>query len=161
MKKIFTSEFIAQIFLQFIILGLFMTCVQYKLAPLTAAEILKQQNYISSKKDIYFEAINLVTRELSGYDFHVLPDTTKNYARIKGTTLPTEFEINSCLNKLYLFSNNETIINSFKKNFAKGYNPIEQNIIMVKAIRLDLGGDGNSMLNDYQYVQISRDTTLK
>jgi len=130
-------------------------------APGTAAETLKQQNYISSKKDAYFDAINLVTRELSGYDFHVAFDTIKNFSRIKGTTLPTEFEINSCLNKLYLFSNDEVIINSFKRIFAKGYNPIEQNIIMTKYIRKDLGGYENAMLNNYQYVQMSRDTTLK
>ena len=130
-------------------------------APGTAAETLKQQNYISSKKDAYFDAINLVTRELSGYDFYVAFDTIKNYSRIKGTTLPTEFEINWCLNKLYLFSNDEVIINSFKRIFAKGYNPIEENITMIKAIRQDLGGNNESMLNNYQYVQMSRDTTLK
>ena len=164
MKNILTPELRNALF-QSIFIALLVFFLQNFLlklwAPGTAAEILKQQNYISSKKDTYFDAINLVTRELSGYDFHATVDTTKNYARIKGTTLPTEFEINSCINKLYLFSNNQDIITSFKRIFTKGYNPIDQNIILIKSIRIDLGGTDYSMLDNYEYVQISRDTTLK
>ena len=163
MKNIFTpavkNVLFESVFIALLVFGL-QNYLQKLWAPDIAGATLKKQNYISAKKDVYFEAINIVTKELSGYDFH-MPKEPKNYVRNIGATLPSEFEINSCLNRLYIYSNNEEIISSFKNIFRKGYNPIEQNINLIKNIRQDLGSNNSLLLDNYEYVSISRDTTVK
>jgi len=161
-KNIFTPEFIGKSLIQIVGIGIIVFLIQgyfnNKWQPVTASNVLRKQNSITSKKDVYFEAINIATRELSGYDFHG-PKIPDNYIRNIGTTLPTEFEINSCLTRLYIFSDNPQVINSFKRLFSKGNNPIEENIKLIKYIRLDLVGDNKLDANKYEYIQMSRDTT--
>jgi len=83
MKKIFTPALVGQIIVQFVIqfvlIGLILFWRQSKQAPLTAAETLKKENFLNAKRDTYFEAINILNRELAHTSFIIdgkLTDTT-------------------------------------------------------------------------------------
>ncbi|WP_416438627.1 hypothetical protein [Phnomibacter sp. MR] len=99
-------------FVKIIVFGLFVFLIQAYFTnswgPTTAAETLKKENYINSKREAYFDAINLVNREISGFNFNLNIDTSK-FKRIKGSSLPTEYEVNSSLTKLHLYSDNPEI----------------------------------------------------
>ena len=133
-------------------------------APQTAGETLKRENYISSKRDTYFEAINIVNRIFADFRFDGIKSDS-NYVRLKGTTYPTEYEINSCLSKLYLYTDNPEIIDSFKKicavrNAAAG-EIVKSNIQFLRSIKADLTGEGDSdVIETYEYIMVNRDTTF-
>ena len=157
-KTLFESVFIA------LLVFLSQNFLQKLWAPTTAAETLKKENYISSKRDTYFEAISLVNRAFSDFKFTDIKNGP-NIIRIKGTTYPTEFEVNSCLSKLYLYTDNPDIITSFKnifyfKNGTAG-DVVKSNIQMLKEIKTDLSGESDSKLIDsYEYIMVNRDTTF-
>ena len=168
MKNIFTPEIKKTLFESvFIALLVFLTqnYLQKLWVPDTAAETLKRENYISSKKDTYFETINIVNRIFSDFKFSNIKNDS-NYVRLKGTTYPTEFEVNSCLSKLYLYTDNEQIISSFKKicAFKNGISGdiVKSNIELLKNIKSDLAGKSDSKIIDtYEYIMVNRDTTFK
>lgn len=157
-KVLFESVFIA------LLVFLTQNYLQRLWAPETAARTLKKENYISSKRDSYFEAINIVDRAFSGFKF-TDDSAASNIIRIKGTTYPTEYEVNSCLSKLYLYTNNQDIINSFKNIFlfkdGTAGNFVKYKIQMLKAIKSDLSDERNSkIINTYEYIMVNTDTTF-
>jgi len=157
-KTLFESVFIA------LLVFLSQNFLQKLWAPTTAAETLKKENYISAKKETYFEAINIANRVFSDFKLTDAKQDTK-YVRLRGTTYPTEFEINSCLSKLYLYTDNPTIITSFKKicSFKDGNagDIVKSNIELLRNIKSDLSGKSDSEIIDtYEYIMVNRDTTF-
>ena len=162
MKKIFTPEFFGQLILQFIILGLFMSFIQYKQAPLTAAETLKKENFLNAKRDTYFQSIDILNRVLANTDFTtdgVLADTSN---RKRGGTYPTELEINSCFSKLCIYSDDKNIPLTFYKIFDtndKSLKPILEMSKFINLTRKDMSY-GNSIIdttNDrYKFISVHR-----
>gem|GEM_PF-4993703 len=84
MKKIFTPEFIAQIFFQIILSGIVVFYFQEyiknkdeaeqellksKYAGISAESVAKKQNLINDKRDAYFEALKIVNKALVNSDF--------------------------------------------------------------------------------------------
>lgn len=134
-------------------------------APETAAETLKSENYINSKKETYYEAINLVTRSFAMFKFDSIQVDPK-FKRIRGTTYPSEFEINSCLSKLHLYTDNKEIIDSYKRiiNFTSGGKVdslIHYQEIFLKNIKVELSGNKASTINNYQYIMVNTDTSFR
>lgn len=155
-------------FVKIIVYGLFVYLIQAYFTnswgPTTAAETLKKENYINAKRDTYYQALDIVNREISGFNFNLNIDTVK-YKRMKGATLPTEFEVNSCLAKLHIYSNNDEIINSYKKIFAfKGGlsdSVIHYQITLLKNIKKDLSDVKSAAISNYEYIVVNRDTTFR
>lgn len=104
MKNIFTKEFIYQFIIQVIFSGLiifyFQNYIQNISAPITAAEILKKENFLNSKRDTYFQALELLNRNLSNSEFITNGIVSDSTNRIRGGNYPSELEVNSCFSKL-------------------------------------------------------------
>jgi hypothetical protein len=134
-------------------------------APETAAETLKKENFITSKKETYYEAINLATRSFAMVTFDSVKVDHK-FTRIRGTTYPNEYEVNSCLSKLYLYTDNIDIIYPFKRilNFRTG-DKVDTLIYyqekFLKNIKIDLSGNKSTSIDNYQYIMVNIDTTYK
>lgn len=167
MKNIFTPG-VRNVIFESVFISLLVFFLQNYLqklwAPDAAAEVLKKQNYIAAKKDVYFEALNLVTRSYSSVNFNSKVDST-HWARIRGTVPPNEFEVNSCLNRLYIYSDNLEIPKYYKKIFSLNSQNqdslIYYNIMLVENIKKDLANNNISILHDYEYIQVNRDTLFK
>jgi len=161
MKKIFTPELFGQIIVQFILIGLFLFWIQSKQAPLTAAETLKKENFLNAKRDTYFEAINILNRELAHTSFIVdgkLIDTTN---RNIGSSYPTDVEINSCFSKLCIYSDNPEIPLIYQKMFinVSTNRPILQMVTFINLVRSDLGYGGaiiDTVGDRYKFIQTHR-----
>jgi len=83
-------------------------CSSDSSAPKIASEVLKQQNIVNDKKQTFSEAIDITLRHIShAFLIQVNRDTMG--------TKPTALEENSCLIKLYIYSNNQNIPKQFKK----------------------------------------------
>jgi hypothetical protein len=166
MKKIFTTEFWGQIIIQFIIGGLILFFLQSyyknKWAPMTAAETLKKENFLNSKRDTYFQAIDILNRNLANSEFienGVASDTAN---RKRGGDYPTELEINSCFSKLCIYSDDEKIPLTFYKLFDtndKSLRPILEMSIFINLVRKDLDY-GNAIIDTtqdrYKFIQVHR-----
>jgi hypothetical protein len=166
MKKIFTPEYIGQIIIQFLIIGIILFFVQNhfqnKWAPLTAAETLKKENFLNAKRDTYFEAINILNRNLANSQFiinGVVPDSSK---RNIGGSYPTDVEINSCFSKLCIYSDNPQIPLTYQKLFYtndKNIRPILEMVNFINLVRRDLGyGDAiiDTIGDRYKFIQTHR-----
>ncbi|MFN8207302.1 MAG: hypothetical protein U0T82_07825 [Bacteroidales bacterium] len=94
------------------ILGMLMfwiqKCSNDSSGPKIASEILKQQNIVNDKKETFAEAVDIGLRHIS---YAYLSQVTI----VKMGTKPSALEENSCLIKLYIFSNNQEIPKQFKK----------------------------------------------
>jgi hypothetical protein len=167
MKKIFTPEMKKVLFESVLVALLVFLSQNFLLklwAPSTAAETLKQENYINSKKETYYEAINLMTRSFAMITF----DSVKmkpNYVRTRGATYPSEFELNSCLSKLYLYTDNKDIIDSYKKIVSFKTGELVDTLIFYQVkflsnIKNDLSG-GKLTISNYEYIVTTIDTTYK
>jgi hypothetical protein len=166
MKNIFSKEFIAQFFIQIIGLGLVVFFVQShyqnKWIPITAAETLKKENFLNSKRDSYFEALNILNRNLSNTDFTVDGVLSDTVNRSRGGKYPTELEVNTCFSKLCIYSENDSIPTIYAKLFDtndKKMKPVLEMLTFVKLIRKDLGyGDTkiDSVGDRYRFITIRR-----
>jgi hypothetical protein len=164
MSKIFTPELLSGFLIQILFSGILLFFVQHyfenKWAPTTAAETLKKENQLNAKRDVYFQAIDLINRYLSYIDF-VEPgkplDTTN---RLRGAAYPTEIEVNSCFTKLCIYSDNKQIPLSFRDIFvppSPNFRLINEMITLVALMRTDVGKDGAlTSVEDYKFIQIHR-----
>lgn len=166
MRKIFTSEFIGQLIIQIALSGVILFFLhgyfQNKWLPITAAETLKKENFLNAKRDTYFEAIDILNRNLANSDFTingVLQDTTN---RKRGGIYPTELEINSCFSKLCIYSDDKQIPITFYKLFDtnnKNLKPILEMSIFINLVRKDLGY-GVAIIDTtqdrYKFIQVHR-----
>jgi hypothetical protein len=163
MKNINWAELSTQIILQFIVLGILLFFIQMyyknKWEPITAAEVLKRENYLNSKKEVYFEAISLLNRYFANIDF-----TNSNIhksVRKRGMDYPSETEVNSCFSKLCIYSNDKNIPLTFQKIFLNKDGKvfiIKEMSNIVSLIRADLSYDKidlDSTKDEYLYIQIN------
>lgn len=166
MKKILTPEFLGQMLIQVVFIGIILFFLhnyyQRKWTPLTAAETLKKENLLNSKRDIYFEAIDILNRNLANTDFTVHGRLSDTSNRRRGGAYPTELEVNSCFSKLCIYSDNEEIPLTFYKLFDtndRNARPILQMSIFINLLRKDLGyGDAiiDTVQDRYKFIQIHR-----
>lgn len=165
MKNIFTSEFTGRLIIEVIALGIVVFLIQgyfnNKWQPITAAETLKRENFLNAKRDTYFEAINILNRNLAYTSFTVdgkLSDTTN---RNIGGTYPSDIEINSCFSKLCIYSDNSEIPLLYQKMFLSDSSrrPILQMVTFINLVRRDLGY-GNAIIDTtgdrYKFIQTHR-----
>lgn len=166
MKKIFSAEFFGQLFLQVILIGILLFFLhnyyQNKWAPLTAAETLKKENFLNSKRDTYFQAIDILNRNLANSEFTVNGIISDTANRKRGGSYPTELEINSCFSKLCIYSDDENIPLTFYKLFDtndKNLRPILEMSTFINLLRKDLGyGDAiiDTTQDRYKFIQVRR-----
>ena len=167
-----SQDFWAKAILELIVLGIilfvFQKYFEHKLGPLTASETLKRENFLNAKRDVYYEAIEIANREYAYIDFtDATGKVMTNYPRDRGTTKPTEFEVNTCFSKLCIYSDDENIPRLFKQFFLHDSNgkPIQILEDFVNLLRKDLGyGEGiiKPRKDEYQYISIGmRDTLSK
>lgn len=86
-----------------------MSWIQYKQVPLTASETLKRENFLNAKRDTYYEAINILNRDLAYTVFTIEGKPIDTANSNIGGTYPTDIEINSCFSKLCIYSDNPQI----------------------------------------------------
>ena len=121
MKKIFTGEFGLRIIIEVLLLGTVVFLIQEyyknKWAPQTAAETLKNENFLNAKRDIYFDAISIANRyfEYLPWSGVEIPDSSAGINH--GQPKPTETEVNICFSKLCLYSN-KAVIDAYLKIFS-------------------------------------------
>lgn len=119
-----------------------------RIKPLTAEETLRRQNYLNSKRDAYFEAAATLCRHLEAAEWNG-PDVPKD--RITTGSRPTEAEINGCLAKLALYSDDPEIAKGFMVAFQNA-SPASLGIFLNR-LRQDLGyGELPTAPEDYGYV---------
>jgi hypothetical protein len=131
----------------------FQKSIDYKWAPLTAAETLKKENFLNSKRDTYFQAIDIINREFANSNFIEDSVSINQLYRNKGGEYPTELEVNTCYDKLCLYSDKKdiplTYFNLFKgrDSLNNPIKPIYEMYKFISLIRKDLGYD--DILLDY------------
>ena len=162
MKKILTPEFLVQTFITGILIFFIQSYFKYMLEPLTSAEKLKKENFLNSKRDVYFQAIELLNRNLANSEMSnrgTIPDTSN---RNRGGKYPTEIEINSCFSKLCIYSDDEKIPLTFLKVFDTDdikLKPILEMSSFINLLRKDLGY-GVAIIDTaqdrYKFIQVHR-----
>ena len=117
--------------------------------PLTAEQILKKENYLNSKRDVFFELIGLLNRNLASTTWDG-PQVPKN--RIAEDSKPTEVEINSCFSKLNLYVDDKEILEKYRYFFSGNSSPVDIGNY-VSLLRKDLGY-GESVIDSEKYLYI-------
>ncbi|MHA8061048.1 hypothetical protein PQG22_07205 [Aquirufa beregesia] len=161
MKNTIIKEIIILI-IHVICTGLIVSYFQNKLIPLTAAETLKKENFLNSKRDTYFQALEILNRNLSNTNFTINENFIDKTFRLRGGKYPTELEVNNCFSKLCIYSENDSIPMTFARLFNtddKKLKPILEMSNFVKLIREDLGYGKttiDSVGDRYKFITIHR-----
>jgi hypothetical protein len=122
-----------------------------KIKPLTAEETLRRQNFLNSKRDAYFEAAETLCRHLETTNWSG-PDVPKE--RLITGEKPTEAQINGCLAKLALYTEDSEILREFIAAFENA-SPASLGSFLNR-LRKDLGyGELPVPANKYGYVFFS------
>ncbi|MBE7689022.1 hypothetical protein [Tenacibaculum finnmarkense] len=156
----FNSEFLVRIIIDVVLIGFvsvgFGSWLNYKygkklkeLEPQTAEQILRKENYLNSKRDVFFEVIELINRRFASSEWNG-PQVPNN--RTIENTRPTEVEINSCYSKLNLYVDDKLILEKYPYLFSGDSNPVEIGDFM-SLLRTDLGY-GKSMIDSENYPYI-------
>jgi hypothetical protein len=164
MNKIFASEFFWKILIEVVLIGLLVFYVQKhfenKWAPLTAGETLKKENFLNAKRDVYFEAINILNRHLAYTHFTVNGQALDTFIRVLGGNYPNELEVNACFSKLCIYSDNRDIPLTFASFFVPQtgvFHPVINMSLFISLIRRDMGY-GTAMIDttgdNYKYILI-------
>ena len=106
-----------------------------KLKPLTAEETLRRENFLNAKRDAYYEVTKIAVQELASQKVW-LGEGVPSHRNVESKS-PTEFEINSAMGKIALFSDTSEISQLFLKIF-KGPSPADLGLLL-SAMRSDLG----------------------
>ena len=115
--------------------------------PLTASEVLKAENYLNAKRDAYYEAIRILTR-FSASVVWSGPDIPIN--RDIEDARPDESEVNACIAKISIFTDDPQIPSKYIEVFQNMSAPALGELIHL--IRRDLGyGDLPLKPQDYSY----------
>jgi hypothetical protein len=117
--------------------------------PLTAEEILKRENFLNSKREVFFELINLLNRSLASTTWS---GPQVPLSRKQEGTRPSEIEINSCFSKLCLYVDSKEILERFPYIFTGDISPFTVGEF-INLIRKDLGyGENIISPEKYPYV---------
>jgi hypothetical protein len=168
MKDSFLLNFFGRILIEVLLIGIVVFLIQghfeNKWEPLTAAEILKKENYLNAKRDVYFEAITILNRALLNEPIWEKGRQPIDSLRNIGGKYPNDLEINSCFAKLCIFSDDQKIIKLYRSLFIS-QGPTAKPILdmrnLIIHIRKDLGyGDTQLAKNfkedDYQLIITQR-----
>lgn len=159
-KPMNNFEFWLIIIIDFVFIGILNiglgSWINYKLSkrlkdyePLTAEKMLKRENYLNSKRELFFVLINLLNRNLAAAIW-TGPEAPKN--RILEGSRPTEVEINSCFSKLCLYVDDKKILKDFPYIFTDDVSPSRVGEY-INLLRKDLGyGEGVITPDKYPYV---------
>ena len=145
----FTKEFYIRIFIDVILISFisvgFGSWLNFKYdkkliayEPLTAERILKNENHLNSKREVFFELIQIINKVMATSSWNG-PDVQKNNRIIKALP-PTELEINNCYAKLNLYVDNNEIIEKFPDLFKENVTPVKIGEF-INLLRNDLGFD--------------------
>jgi hypothetical protein len=166
MKNIFTQEFASKLILEGVILG----CIVFggqlffenKYKPITAAEILKKENFLNAKRDIYAQAIDILNRSLANSSFIIGGKTSDTINQNIGGSYPTDLEINSCFSKLCIYSDDPEIPLTYCKLFNiqnTTIRPILEMSNFINLVRQDLGYGGpiiDTTGDRYKFIKTNR-----
>lgn len=162
-----SSEFWLKLIIEALIIGVlifsFQRTFDYIVKPLTAKEILKQQNLLNEKKEVYVEAIKLINRHIAYLGLYA-PDTkpVPVLDRNIGSKYPNENEVNSCFSKICIYSEDNQIPKLFNEIFDDKdplTHPMKEIEDFVNLLRLDLGYGKSKKNTDsylYEYIQIKK-----
>jgi len=115
--------------------------------PLTASEVLKAENYLNAKRDAYYEAIRILTRFSASVPWSG-PDIPTD--RDLEDARPYESEVNACIAKIAIFTDNPQIPSKYIEVFQNMSAPALGELIHL--MRKDLGyGDLPLQPEDYRY----------
>jgi hypothetical protein len=118
------------------------------LKPLTAEETLRRENYLNSKRDAYYESIELLCKLLQSAECSG-PDVPKDRKVIKIDI--SEHTINSCYAKLVLYSDNNQIPTVFRDSFSSCSPQMLGKYINL--VKKDLGyGNATIVPEKYSYI---------
>ena len=115
--------------------------------PLTAVAVLKAENYQNAKRDAYYEAINILARFSASVPWSG-PDIPHD--REMEENRPLESEVNACIAKISIFTDNPDIPLAYIHAF-QNMHPIALGKL-IELMRKDLGyGDLPFSAEDYLY----------
>jgi len=154
------KSFLIDVLLKFVILGLllffFQKRIEHNIKPLTAAEILKKENYLNAKKDAYYEAIEIVNRIYATSDWSgPIAKEMEGLGRNAGTEYPSEIENNMVYNKLCLYADSKEVPNKFRDFFdptKTKHAPLLCEFINI--LKKDLGYDDWYMECEEEFIRI-------
>jgi hypothetical protein len=160
MSNILSSDLLVRIVVDFILIAVLGAALGYlfdkkleMLKPLTAAETLRRENYLNSKLQTYYGAIELLCSWMACESW-TGPDVPTD--RKPQADRPTESEINVCHAKLALFADDPAVLETFKQFFSGGPKhliPIFGEFINLA--RKDMGY-GQSLISADKYTYIAR-----
>ena len=156
----FNKEFWTRIIIDVLLIGIisvaFGSWLNYKYnkklkdyEPLTAEKILRKENYLNSKRDVFYEVIQLLSKSLASTNW-TGPEAPKN--RVAENSKPTEVEINSCFSKLCLYVDNKEILERFPYLFSSDSSPATIGSY-ISLLRQDLGY-GESIIDSAKFPYI-------
>jgi len=141
----------ADILVQIVVTGGVVVLSQTFIQNYFAKEKLKNENFINSKKEAYFNAIEIAYREMAFTHYRdarngkVISDSARLRERI---TRPNEVELNLAYGKLFLFSDNKEIPKNFYSIALKKGIDIDYLKRMMDAMRVELGDKDDIFAND-------------
>lgn len=110
-------------------------CSNDSSAPRIASEILKQQNLVNEKKQVFSEGIDIILK-------HISHSYITQVNKVTMGVRPTALEENSCLIKLYIYSINQDIPKQFKKillPFKNKENVVDEFTKFLSLLSIELG----------------------
>lgn len=157
---IFNTDFFAKVIVEVILLGIGIHLFKLSTENKFKLSYQKKENFINKKIDIYIEVVSVLTRYLSADTW--TNDKVSTNPKFKRTldNMPLESELNSCVFKLGLYSENKEIAKTFIKLINKSNNNENTINLLTKLINLmrqDLGY-GQSIFDElednFKYLRI-------
>ncbi|MBL4701057.1 MAG: hypothetical protein JKX85_07350 [Phycisphaeraceae bacterium] len=119
-----------------------------KLKPLTAEDILRRQNFLNSKRDAFFDEVDIVCKHLGSVPWNG-PDIPMD--RVLSGDRPSESEVNTCQAKLAIYSDDPEILEKFQKCFGKASSVLVGEFL--NQLRKDLGYEALKVEpGNYKYI---------
>jgi len=145
----FRKELLWRILLDVLLVAV-VAVMGFWLNPLQAESTLRRQNYLNSKRDAYYEAVDVMMRWMGAVDISPAPSW-----RVPQGTIPTERDVNLAKAKLVLFMDKEEVVAQFDSFFASSANTIRTFGQFVKLARMDMGYADWQLLGKYKYLFVN------
>lgn len=114
--------------------------------PVIAEETLRRQNYLNSKRDAYYEAIDVITRHMNASDLSPSPEGRSG---IGGNI--TESEINAAKAKLALYAASASVV-QYDSFFSETPNAVRTFAQFIELARVDMGYTAEPL--PYRYIYL-------
>jgi len=149
----------------FLVTGLALFLFQTYCSNKLAIQRQKDELYMAEKKQAYFESIDIAWRVIADQDYDINQSANKllpTLKRNKGTTSPSEIEINKTYAKLYIYAADTVILHHFSNlvmTSKRPYSPGRDMKSLLNAIGKDLGYTPNEIKKSYELLYILTDTS--